>query len=216
MVDQLAHAVDREVRIHHQHVRRAHRDGEQLEILLRVVAEVLEQRRVDGEDADRSDQKRIAVRLRLLERSGADRPIGAGAVVDNDRLADALSELGGDEACRDIGRAAGRERNNHGNGALGIAGRVRLCTKNACHDERQNSERFHISPPAWKCPVFRRKYHAAFERASSPGKTRRPTVRLPGMPLLPLDGAIGQDPADPPGARQRDLRDQAKSDQSPN
>ena len=64
--------------IRHQHVGRAHRDAQQIEILLRIVSEILEQRRIDGEHADRSDQQRVAVGGRLLERHCAERAVGAG------------------------------------------------------------------------------------------------------------------------------------------
>ena len=77
LLDQLANVVGRITGICHQHVRRAHCDAQQIEILLRIVTKILEQRRIDGENADRSDQERVAVGGRLLERPGAERAIGA-------------------------------------------------------------------------------------------------------------------------------------------
>ena len=61
----------------------------------------------------------MAVRLGLGDEVGADRAVGAGLVLDQDRLAEDVLELVGDQAADEIGRAAGREGDHHADRAGG-------------------------------------------------------------------------------------------------
>ena len=74
----LANAVGRIPGICHQHVQCAHCNAQQIEVLLWIITEILEQRRIDGENADRANEERVAVDGRLLERSGAKRAVAPG------------------------------------------------------------------------------------------------------------------------------------------
>src|SRR5262249_12855482 len=56
----------------------------------------------------------VAVRCAGRERAGADGAAGAGAVVDDDLLAEEFGELVADRAHHDGGTAAGRKRDHEG------------------------------------------------------------------------------------------------------
>src|SRR6185312_16779493 len=59
-----------------------HRD----QILVGIVGQVLVQKLVDREDRRGREQDRVAVGSRLRQRIDADNAVGAGFVLDNDRL----------------------------------------------------------------------------------------------------------------------------------
>ena len=86
---------------HHQRDRR--------EVLDRVVGQVVAHVRRDADRAERGEEQRGAVGLRLRHVVGADRAVGAGLVLDDDGLAEDVLDLVGDQAADEIGRAAGRE-----------------------------------------------------------------------------------------------------------
>ena len=98
------------------------------EVVHEVIRQVLEQQRVDGVDRRRQHQ-RVAVRRRLRDRVGADRSARpARAVFDDRRPARDLIELLHQDAGDAIDRSAGRERHDHGDGAVRIGlrrGKVR-------------------------------------------------------------------------------------------
>ena len=91
------------------------RDGERdgREVAHRLVAQVLEERCIDGKHADRADQQRVAVGLGLGDELARDRAIRTGLVLDDRRLAEKLLELGADGAPDDVRRAAGNEGDDH-------------------------------------------------------------------------------------------------------
>ncbi len=79
------------------------------EVVEHVVLQLGKQERHDGMPA-RNDHKGVAVRRgfrRRLRREGA---AGAGPVLDDDRLPEALGELVAEGARNDVDRAAGRKR----------------------------------------------------------------------------------------------------------
>jgi hypothetical protein len=97
-------------------VGRGHRERDRSEVAHRVVAQVLEQRRVDREHADRADQEGVAVGVGLGDELGGDGAVGTGLVLDHRGLAEEFLELRADGASDDVGGAAGDERNHHPDG----------------------------------------------------------------------------------------------------
>ena len=88
------------------------------EILHRVVVQRLVEHAVVAEWSGRGEQQRVAVGLRLRDGGGADGAAGAAAVLDHDPLLEPLAELVRQHAGDAVGRAAGRERRDHGDGAV--------------------------------------------------------------------------------------------------
>src|SRR4029079_5757228 len=82
------------------------------EVLARVIANVGIEVRPDRQSAGVAEPDGVAVGIGLRERAGADSAAGAGAVVDDDLLAERLAELVADGADDDGGAAAGREGND--------------------------------------------------------------------------------------------------------
>jgi hypothetical protein len=68
---------------------------------------------------NRSEKKRVAVRLRLGDDRRADRASGTRAIVDDDLLPQFLRQLGGEGPGEGIRSAAGREGNDQRDGAAG-------------------------------------------------------------------------------------------------
>jgi hypothetical protein len=103
-----------------ERVRPAAELGDRHERLLVIVRELVE-RRVDGVGRG-DDQERVAAGRRLRRALGPDDAPGAGAVVHDDLLAEALGELGGDEATDDVVAAPRREGNaqSHRLGRIGL------------------------------------------------------------------------------------------------
>ena len=65
------------------------------------------------------EQDGVAVRRGVLHRLGADQPAGAGAVLDHHGLAEDAGHRLGDQPGPDVGGAAGRQRHDHADGAVG-------------------------------------------------------------------------------------------------
>jgi hypothetical protein len=61
--------------------------GERLEILLRVIGQVGEQKRIERDGACGQKAEGIPVRLGVLTRGGSDRRASAGLVVDDESVA---------------------------------------------------------------------------------------------------------------------------------
>src|SRR4029077_9662493 len=59
--NQIGRGIDRKIWIGDQHIRRAHQQRQEVEVLERLVFQVLVQNRVNGIDADRSNQQRVTV-----------------------------------------------------------------------------------------------------------------------------------------------------------
>ena len=83
----------RRVRRHRQDVGRLDRDRQVVEVLQRVVGDVLDQVRPDHERPERRDEDRVAVGRGALGRAGADRAAGAGLVVDDEGAAELFLQL---------------------------------------------------------------------------------------------------------------------------
>jgi len=79
----------------------------------------------DGERADRSLADGVAVGRRLRDRVDADGERAAGAVIDDDALAEDLRQLRRDQARDVVGGAARGLRNDQANRPLGVLSKTR-------------------------------------------------------------------------------------------
>ena len=111
--DQLLHAIDRQGRRHHQHHRSARHGRDRGEILVRVIIEMLVQRRRDRERARGGEQERVAVGLRRRRSTHSDRAAAAGTVLDVDVLREARGHVLSDQPAHGVDRSAGREGQDH-------------------------------------------------------------------------------------------------------
>ena len=122
--DQFLHVVRRERRIHHQDVRRRHRQCDRGEIPDRIIRQLGIEARIDDE-ARSHDEQRIAVRRGLCGGGGADVAGPGGQVLHVERLAPDLGQRLREDV-RQHGRgAAGCERHDDPHGARGIGLRSR-------------------------------------------------------------------------------------------
>ena len=69
--------------------------------------------RIDGDQAVGGHDQRVAVGLRMGGHFGGDIAVGAGAVLDEERLAHRLGQALRQQPRGDVGRAAGRDRHQH-------------------------------------------------------------------------------------------------------
>ena len=134
--EQLLHAARRHVRREHQHVRHHHDQADRLHVLQRVVGELDEVRR-DRLRGVRGDEQRMAIGRRLGGDICGDGVRGAGAVLDDERLLQAVGELVGEHARDDVGAAAGRSADHDAH----RLGRVRLRERRAAghHEAKQDA-----------------------------------------------------------------------------
>ena len=65
-------------------------------------------------------QDGVAVGRRFRDRVGGERAAGAGAVLDDHRLAELVGELAAEQPRQHVDRAAGRERHDQPDRAVGI------------------------------------------------------------------------------------------------
>ena len=105
--------------VHHQHGRVEGDAGDADEVAQRVVRRRLEMR-IDGGDAGGGEIERVAVRRALGDELGADRAVGAGAVLHHDRLAERRAQLVGEEPRHEVGGAARREADHQLDRAGGV------------------------------------------------------------------------------------------------
>src|SRR6185369_14222529 len=114
----------RRVRIQrHVEAREQHHAGQVLQC---VVRELAAQERIDHVRAG-DYSHRVAVGWRLRDRVGADSGVGAGLVLDDDRLLPALGQPLGHVARQRVGGAAGRERDDQPHYMVGESLRLRRC-----------------------------------------------------------------------------------------
>ena len=100
------------------------RDGRNADqIAQRVDLHILVEVRVYRHCADVSKQDGVAVGSRAGDDFDADVAAGAGAVLDYDLLAQQLHELRLDDTGDEVGRATGRERNDHADRLCRVIGR---------------------------------------------------------------------------------------------
>ncbi len=98
--------------------------------------------RVDGERRNGGEEDRVAVGIRLGDHRGGDRSAGAGAVFDDDRLAEIFAELLLHDARHGVGPAPRREADHDGDRTawIGLPSGVRNHGKR--RDEPNDSSHF--------------------------------------------------------------------------
>ena len=120
------------------------------EVFQRIVRQLVVERRVDRMSADIADQKRVAVRLGLLHGTGCDLTTAARAIFHNNRIADVIGDLGGNQASDLIGDAPGGERQDQGNGSarkiLRVGNGRAKCAER--YDDKSGPRIFHILFPS--------------------------------------------------------------------
>ena len=105
--DELGSRPRRHRRVDLQDHGHAEEAGDRCDVIDEIVAELLEQRRIDR--VDRIDEEQgVAVRWRAHDRLGSDIVAAARPVLDDELLAKPLRQPAGKQARRDIGRAGGR------------------------------------------------------------------------------------------------------------
>ena len=97
----------------HEHHRGHHHHGDRREIPGRIERQRRVERRVDRQRAGVGREQRVAVGRRLRDRLGRDVAAGARLALDDERLAERLGKLLGDEARRGVARPARREADQH-------------------------------------------------------------------------------------------------------
>ena len=111
--DELLEIPYAERRVDHEHIGDIGNLHDRYQIGQRVVSESFVERGVHGDRPDRVDDQRIAVGRGPHDEFGADVAASARFVVDHERLLQSLRELLPDAPRKDVGRAAGGER-DHG------------------------------------------------------------------------------------------------------
>ena len=100
------------------HPRNRHKVGQRIVIEPRQVD-------VDGDRAVREDDEGVTVRIAADQRVDADGGIGAGLVLDDDALPEAVLQVLGDDACGQVDAAAGRIGHDDADGLARECLRVR-------------------------------------------------------------------------------------------
>jgi hypothetical protein len=83
------------------------------EILQRIERHLRVQVRIDRDQAVLAQQQRVTVGRRLRDQVAGDVAVGARMIVDDDRHGENLGKLLADDACGNIGSAAGWDRHDH-------------------------------------------------------------------------------------------------------
>ncbi|MNN27662.1 hypothetical protein D3C81_1412030 [compost metagenome] len=121
LFDEALEVLGRELRVHGNHVGRVGEVGDRLEVLDRVVRQVLRTAgRVDGHGRHRGDGQRVAVGISTRGFRRADGAACATLVFHNHRLAKFLAHALGHQARDDVGGTARRERNDHADRLAGV------------------------------------------------------------------------------------------------
>jgi hypothetical protein len=134
--DILEHALEVfrfEVRARNQRHRCVGDEADRLEVGFHVIGELAVERR-RGRHADVVQKNRVAIRGPFRDLSRGAGAAGAGEVFDDDLLAERLAHRFSDQTADRVGRATGRERDDHRN----ITGGVVL-RRSAGNAERENT-----------------------------------------------------------------------------
>src|SRR6185295_799690 len=116
---------DRQLVVDREEVEHAHAVRHQRQILLHVVGHFLQERAVDGERNDVAVAERVAVGGGPHHVHRAEGERGARLVLDDERHADLRGKLLRHHPHQDVGRAAGRRRNDEANRLFRIGGKRR-------------------------------------------------------------------------------------------
>ena len=109
---QFGHGLDRDTRVHGEHVGRKGNHADGCQILGRAVRHAGEQVRRDRQRADVDQQKRVAILVGMGHEVGANIPASARLVLDHYWLADGVLKLRTDQPRENVARSAGCERHN--------------------------------------------------------------------------------------------------------
>ncbi len=143
--DQVADTLDREILAHHQDQRPGRHLGNRRQ--LGEVERIVRMQRLRDQRAGRDEEQRVAVGRRAGELAHGRNEIAAGFVFNQHRRVEAFAHLLGDDACHDIGGAAGREPDQHADGAAGkilsVGGNRK--ERNQCHAREQGQRRAQTS-----------------------------------------------------------------------
>jgi hypothetical protein len=135
--DELLQRVGGHARRDHQREGRARHERDWDEVLARIVTDVLRDQGAGCERGDTADQQGVAVGLGGGRGAGADRPAGAGPVVDDHLLSEHRRQPLRDQAAHHVDRPAGGERHDQ----LDRLGRIGLRARCAGGEEAQGDDR---------------------------------------------------------------------------
>src|ERR1043166_5998141 len=148
------------------------RKRDRFEVPERIVWHLAEENRIDGETAD-VEQDGMAVRRRLGHLGGADAAARAADVLDIELLSQLLAQLLNDQPRENIGRAAGRKRDDTAHRPP----RIRLrpgVARPAAESRRARSEaekcaarKLHHDSPILRTSLTRRSVSPSRKRAKS-------------------------------------------------
>ena len=110
----------------------ARQAGDRLEILERIVRQILHRDRIHRHQGDAREKDCVAVGGRRLDRRHRNHAACAGAILDHDRLSEDGRHLFAEKAGRGIGTTACRKRHDHFDGSIG---------KVFCLTQRQRGDR---------------------------------------------------------------------------
>jgi len=113
VVDELLQRGDRQRSLHAENLRPGAELRHRNEILVRIVADLLHQRR-QGQLRAGAEQERVAVGRGARDLPGGDDPAGAAEVLDHERLVEPGRESLGREPRHHVGIPAGDERHDDG------------------------------------------------------------------------------------------------------
>ena len=132
--DEAGEVAPRRLRPHHQVAAAGAKHADHGEVPRGIVGQVAHEAGIGGMGAGGDQQHRVAVGLGDLHRHGADDAVGAGAVVDHDRLFGFLLDLLADQARGDVARPARSERHDD----LDRPGRILGGADDGGHQRRSN------------------------------------------------------------------------------
>ena len=118
--DELRHVGGLHRRMHRHDVGHRRDVADRRKVVEHVERQALVGRRIDRERRGRAHADRVAVGRGLRDGGGAERAAGAGAVVDHDGWPSAARRPSATSAADHVGRAARRERHDHGDGLARI------------------------------------------------------------------------------------------------
>ena len=118
--DELRHRIDRNGRVHDQHVAGRGDDRDQPEVLVRIEGQLLVEARIHGQRRAEHQPQRVSVGRSPGDDFGADIAARARPILDHERLLEADRQLVGDGPRDDVEWPAGRIRHDQLDQAVGI------------------------------------------------------------------------------------------------
>ncbi len=122
--DEFLEVLGRQILLRQDQDRRPGQQRDRLEILFRMIGKVRIERHRRRMGAHMPRDQRVAVIGGARGTGGGGGAAGADHVLDDDALAQRLRHVRRDDARDDVGRTAGRERHDHGDGARRVGRRL--------------------------------------------------------------------------------------------